>query len=679
MKRSNGSGRTTAAVRAGLSPVALRRLALSVLIIVVVATRADAIRAQYNYPKVGLITAKVGEMSQSQIDTLSWYDYVALSDYPETLELIREHNPNIKLYYFWMPQNIINWSENDTFWYPDTSWSLARLSQFYALRNDWYLRKTNGERIAEWDGWHSNWTRYCPKGTYGTSRGLNYVEWLTHVAIPRMVNGEMGLPPWGPHGGGSYNGFMFEVLVDCVGSWANEEYFEADPDLDGEAEGCYSTCTMGGDRDSLSILMREMNEVFHEVMSSVQDQGIEVIFSPGNIHMGPSYRTDFTGAKLEGWMSWYHQSWQDWRDWFYGLQDRYETTVWGPGYYWAERYMGHTGVDSLEGWDNTILEVWPRPGLNEATCQRLKRWGLGTALLGEGYFAYTRDQHGLFWQPEYEWDFGRPLGGYFHQTYPNFGRPDTLFVRHFSRGYVKVNPEDHDVGGVPAQDAIFGWWGRIKNLLTSDRSDGGITVSFETPVDPPSPIDGYEIRYADFPLNEESWERAALYSGGLVTAEPGGRVEIALTGLPGARAWEIGVRGRVGGELEPLGDQVSVFRPQGLAMEAKGNTAPAPIEEREEEDALAAGAAWRVELPNPYGRGSTIRLAAPAGTPIVAEIYSLEGRLVRRLYQAIAPASGANVSWDGRTNSGELAGSGVYWLNLRGEETSVRKRLLLVQ
>jgi len=63
----------------------------------------------------------------------------------------------------------------------------------------------------------------------------------------------------------------------------------------------------------------------------------------------------------------------------------------------------------------------------------------------------------------------------------------------------------------------------------------------------------------------------------------------------------------------------------------------------------------------------------------VAEIYSLEGRLVRRLYQAIPPASGANVSWDGRTNSGELAGSGVYWLNLRGEETSVRKRLLLVQ
>ena len=454
--------------RAARVPGSFRRRALLALpaalsafaILVTCPGSAEALRGVRNNPKIGVLTSAVGVMSDAQIDTLSWYDQVSFMERQETLDRLRELNPDMIFYYWWDPQTIQYWDDDETFWHPDTTWNLLRLVQFYCKENDWYLYTTNGDRIEQWDAWFANWTRYCPKGTYGTSRGLNYVEWLSEVAIPQIVGGNNGYwSRWG-EGGRAYNGFMIEVLVDCVGSWFNQAFYEADPDRDGVAEGCYDSCTMGGNQDSLSILMREMNGVFHEVIDHMQDRGVEVILTPGNKYMGPAWRTNATGIKLEGYMSWYSQNWQDWWDWFYGLQNQQENDSWGPGYKWAEIFVGHTGVDSLEGWDRTLVEIWPRPGTSLPERQRLKRIGLGTTLLGEGTFAYTEDQHGLFWQPEYEWDFGPAEGPYFKETYPQNGLVDTLYVRRFANGQVKVNPHDREVGGVAPRDATFEFWGQ---------------------------------------------------------------------------------------------------------------------------------------------------------------------------------------------------------------------------
>jgi hypothetical protein len=541
-----------------------RTLLLGILLWPFLPSPAAAAHGHHGYPKVGLITTTLGALTEAQLDTLSWYDLGVFFARPERIREIRDRNPDMECLFSWMPQNIYNWCENDSFWYPDTTWSLIHLCEFYAKKNDWYLYTVDGNKIQQWDGYVANWTRYCPKGTYGTSRGLNYVEWLTRVAIPRMVAGNNGAwPPWGSHTGG-YDGFMFETMVDCMGSWGNPDLARADPDRDGQIEGVSHACSVGGDQDSLSILMREMNEIFHPCISQIQDQGVRVMLNAGNRYMGPTWRTDVGGAKLEGWLSWYHPSHEDWWDWFYALRSQDGRDIFGPGYYWAENNMHHTGVDSLEGWDQSLLEVMPKPDLPPEQCEHLKRWGFGTALLGNGYFTYTMDQVGLFWQPEYEYEFGRPETEFFKQRFGGGLTADTTYVRIFTKGYVEVNPQDHVVHNIPAQDCFFGFWRVVKEFAIAYIDEGTYGITFTVPAAEPSPIDGYDLVYADFPITADNWDQATPYPGNPIQGDPGSVAEAVVSGLDPGLPYYFAIRSQVSGRLEPEISNLTMVQPAGF-------------------------------------------------------------------------------------------------------------------
>ncbi len=439
-------GRARAAILFGLSTVILLSAG---------AGPARAVHTTGRRPKLAIYACMTGGLSDAQRDTLAKYDMAIVSVSPNEVSDLRKRNPKIELLFQWLPQNFFGLSENDSTWYPDTTWSLIRLTQFYAMQNNWYLRDIWGNRIPEWAGWAANWTRYCPKGVYGTSRGLNYVEWLSQVAMPQVVTSGRFWAPWGP-GSGAYDGMHIEVTVDCVGSFSDSAYKYADPDGDGIAEGCDSGCSTGGDQDSLSVLYREMNDVFHPALDKLMDQGVLVILNIGNKYQGPAWRTDVTSNKLEGWMSWYdNQPWETWWDWFYGRKNPQHTEMWGPGYRWAQTFVHHTGNQAVEGWNHTILEVMPLPGWADTTCLRVRRWGLGTCLLGDGYFTYTLDQCSVHWYPEFDQDFGNPDGSFYKQMVGQLNGGDTLYVRDFDRGTVVVNPNGHPVGGVAAKDAQF--------------------------------------------------------------------------------------------------------------------------------------------------------------------------------------------------------------------------------
>ncbi len=531
---------------------------------------AWAIRGVERYPKVLVYACNVGGMTQAQLDTLAWYDAAVLPEGPGTVQAIRRRNPSIELYFDWMPQNIVSWHENDTSWYPDTTWSLIRLAQLYAIKNDWYLHDIYGARIPEWGGWAANWTRYCPKGTYGTSRGLNYVQWLVQVAIPQIVESGAAWPRWGP-GSGGYDGLMLEILVDCVGSFGYQAYENADPDRDGQPEGVDASCTTGGDQDSLSILYREMNDtIFHPKISQLQDEGIPILLNVGNKYLGPSWRTDVTGIKLEGWMSNYDSCpWMTWWDWFYGLENPSHTEMWGPGYKWAETFVGHKHDPTEEGWNHTLLQVYPLSNWPEDECQRVKRWGLGTTLLGGGFFTYTKDGCNPWWQPEYEWDFGTPLADFTEETYVGHSLADTLYVRQFSKGFVEVNPNSYIVNGVAAQDSRFGFWQSVSDLRAVDRSFNQVEVDFTAAPGRPSPVDGYELRYATSPVTAGNWDQATPYSGNPLTAPAGKPVTTTVTGLAPSTTWYFLLRNRVDGRLEPAGSN-----PASATTEAVPDTIP---------------------------------------------------------------------------------------------------------
>ncbi len=76
-------------------------------------------------------------------------------------------------------------------------------------------------------------------------------------------------------------------------------------------------------------------------------------------------------------------------------------------------------------------------------------------------------------------------------------------------------------------------------------------------------------------------------------------------------------------------------------------------------------AAERIEVrvgPNPFHHQVAINLTGVG--PLEIKIYDASGRLVRRLYQGVAPAS---ISWDGRSDAGEPLPSGVYLLMIEGD------------
>ncbi|MCG3155065.1 MAG: hypothetical protein DKINENOH_01667 [bacterium] len=82
--------------------------------------------------------------------------------------------------------------------------------------------------------------------------------------------------------------------------------------------------------------------------------------------------------------------------------------------------------------------------------------------------------------------------------------------------------------------------------------------------------------------------------------------------------------------------------------------------------------------PNPFNPDTEIGFALPQAGQVTLKIYNMLGVEIRALIEARFEAGYHRVSWDGRDNSGQLVGSGVYLYRLHtGEIVQVRKMSLL--
>lgn len=86
--------------------------------------------------------------------------------------------------------------------------------------------------------------------------------------------------------------------------------------------------------------------------------------------------------------------------------------------------------------------------------------------------------------------------------------------------------------------------------------------------------------------------------------------------------------------------------------------------------ALTLSPAW----PNPSRLDAQWRLALPFPARVDAAVFDPEGRLVNEITSGLLRAGEHLLRWDGRSQSGRAAPSGVYFLRLKaGEEAVVRK------
>ena len=127
---------------------------------------------------------------------------------------------------------------------------------------------------------------------------------------------------------------------------------------------------------------------------------------------------------------------------------------------------------------------------------------------------------------------------------------------------------------------------------------------------------------------------------------------------------------------DPDIEQVTVFDRKGSVV-AGGpvlpDLAPGAVS-AVEEPGSPAGLVLRSGYPNPFTAATTIEFEIPEPEPVTLRIYSLRGELVRTLVQGTPSAERNRVLWDGRDETGERVGAGVYLYRLAtASETRGRK------
>lgn len=85
-------------------------------------------------------------------------------------------------------------------------------------------------------------------------------------------------------------------------------------------------------------------------------------------------------------------------------------------------------------------------------------------------------------------------------------------------------------------------------------------------------------------------------------------------------------------------------------------------------------------FPNPFNPVTTFSFEIPEGSgdDVSLALYDIRGRLVKTIVRGKIASGTHRMTWDGRTENGEMAASGVYMMKLTsGQNSAVRKILLL--
>jgi hypothetical protein len=99
--------------------------------------------------------------------------------------------------------------------------------------------------------------------------------------------------------------------------------------------------------------------------------------------------------------------------------------------------------------------------------------------------------------------------------------------------------------------------------------------------------------------------------------------------------------------------------------------------------ALPTGFKLHSNYPNPFNPTTTIRFDVPPTSSEFVEtrliIFNTLGQVTKTLYQERLNAGSYEVQWDGTTDSGNNAPSGIYFVVYRANEFSQTKKLVLVK
>ncbi len=83
--------------------------------------------------------------------------------------------------------------------------------------------------------------------------------------------------------------------------------------------------------------------------------------------------------------------------------------------------------------------------------------------------------------------------------------------------------------------------------------------------------------------------------------------------------------------------------------------------------------------PNPFCGETELSFTLPSRQDVRLNVYSVDGRLVRRLVSGTAEAGANSVVWDGRDDAGFTVGSGLYFVRLEADSGRRYAKLILLR
>lgn len=96
------------------------------------------------------------------------------------------------------------------------------------------------------------------------------------------------------------------------------------------------------------------------------------------------------------------------------------------------------------------------------------------------------------------------------------------------------------------------------------------------------------------------------------------------------------------------------------------------------DDAPPSAPSFAPASPNPFRAETAMRYTVPPSTRVTAAVYDASGARVRQLTNAVASGSGS-IAWDGRTQTGERAAAGVYFVHLEAGRVRETKKVVLLR
>ena len=84
-------------------------------------------------------------------------------------------------------------------------------------------------------------------------------------------------------------------------------------------------------------------------------------------------------------------------------------------------------------------------------------------------------------------------------------------------------------------------------------------------------------------------------------------------------------------------------------------------------------------MPNPAPDNVGIHFGLPTTGSVSIMVFDIQGRRVRQVWRGVEPAGYHKAVWNGRSDTGDIVASGIYFIRLKVGERTMNRRIAILR